>query len=267
MMPDFIPLDQLRQAREDRHRASIDIEASIVERFGVLERYEPMKKDVDNQRVYETPEGPKKSVTTVLDGTRDKTGLAIWREELGEEAADLRVKLAKSRGNHTHDSLHNWFTYGIEPRRNIFFTPYWKSALKFVKRVDKIILSEGAVWHPDGVAGTLDGLGYLDDSGLLPDILDYKTADKWDENSIYTKIKLYDYKLQVSAYWKAAEYTYRHLNLRIRQAHILIFMPDCKPIIYTISRLEMEQFYQQFLARLHRFSFINDPRRLAKRRP
>lgn len=266
-MSDFVSLSDLRVTREARKQAAIDVEATIVDRFPELERYEPVRKDVNGQRVYETPEGLKKSVTTILDGTRDKTGLAIWREEIGEEAADLRVKLAKSRGNHTHDSIHNWFTYGIEPRKSIFFWPYWKSALKFIKRVVKIILSEGAVWHPDGCAGCLDGLGYLEDSTLLPDIFDYKTADKWDETSVYTKIKLYDYKLQVSVYWKAAEYTYRHLNLRINRAFIIIFMPDCKPIIYEITRAEMEQFYQQFLARQHRFSFINDPRRLAKRRP
>jgi hypothetical protein len=267
-MADFTSIEDLRASRQARQQESINIGAQVLSRFVELERFEPVRTELNGERTYDTIEGAKRSVTTILSGTRDKTSLQIWREEIGEENADLRVKLAVSRGNHTHDAIHNWITKGEQPRYSIFYTPYWKSALKFLQRVVKIILSEGTVWHPDGFAGSLDGLGYLDDSHeFLPDIFDYKTADKWDEDSIYTKIKLYDYKLQVSAYWKATEHVYRHLNLRINRAFIIIFMPDCKPIIYEITRFEMEQFYQQFLARVHRFSFVNNPRRLAKRRP
>ena len=219
-------------------------------RLAALPRYEPVRTHEDGERLYSTPIGPGYSVTTILAGSRDNSGLELWRESVGAERADFIRSFTRFRGSEHHLNIERFLTDGTEPEFSFATTPYWKSTRSFLDTIDYPLLLEGAVWHPDGFAGTLDCIAYLVEDGAHPTLLDWKTAD-----SLRKPDKLYDYSLQCAAYTAAAEYVYADRGLHIAQAKIAIAIADSAPQIVTLARPALEQLYQHFLARLQRFTF------------
>jgi genome maintenance exonuclease 1 len=205
--------------------------------------------------LYNTSLGGLFSVTTILDGSRDNTGLLEWRESVGEERARFICDLACFRGTRHHSAVENFLTDGTEPRFDFLQTPYWKSVRPFLSTVDRPLLLEGAVWHPDGFAGTLDCLAYLTEDGDQPTLLDWKTAD-----SIRKPNKMYEYSLQVSAYAAAANYVYSDAGLNVQQAKIVVAIPDSPPQIETLNLDALEQLYRHFQARIQRFTYARSKR-------
>jgi len=225
--------------------------SSLAERIRALPRYEPVRQfNEAGEREYITPCGIAAGVTTVLSGSRDNSGLDMWRESVGIERADEILKIACFRGTGHHENIERFLTDGIEPPFDFLQTPYWKSTRSFLQRIDKAVLLEGAVWHPDGYAGTLDCIAYLPEDGLQPTLLDWKTADTPRKPN-----KLYDYSLQCAAYVTAANHVYGHMGLAIERAIILVALPDESPQIVEIDADGLSQYYQHFLARLQRFTF------------
>lgn len=222
----------------------------LQERIRALPRFESMRSSEDGERLYVTPGGRLPSVTTVLSGSRDNSGLEEWRESIGIERADQILKIACFRGTGHHSNIEQFLTDGTEPRFDALLTPYWKSSRRFLDRVKKPLLLEGAVWHPDGYAGALDCLAYLDTDDLQPTLLDWKTADTPRKPD-----KIYDYSLQCAAYVHAANHVYKHLGLKVHQAMLVVALPDQAPQIEVIDEDGLAQYYQHFLARLQRYTF------------
>lgn len=221
----------------------------LTERLQALPRYELVRHDGET-RTYETPDGRKPSVTTVLSGSRDNSGLEEWRESIGIERADQILKIACFRGTAHHGNIERFLTDGTEPSFNFLLTPYWKSSRKFLDRIERTLLLEGGVWHKDGYAGALDCIAYLDTDDLQPTLLDWKTAD-----TIRKPNKIYEYSLQCAAYVNAANYVYGHMGLNIKQAMLVVALPDEAPQIEVIDESSLKQYYQHFLARLQRFVY------------
>ncbi len=214
-----------------------------------LPKYEPMRThSEDGQRFYDTPLGLQYSVTTVLSGSRDDSGLQLWREYMGEERANEIVARACNRGERHHTNVERYLLDGIEPVFNWLEAPYWESTKDFLKTVRKPLLIEGAVWHPDKFAGTLDCIAYLDGDGDQPTLLDWKTADK-----LRNEGKVYEYSLQLAAYTKAANWVYAKQGLNIQQAKLVIALPDENPQIETFDADALKQLYLHFLGRKERF--------------
>ncbi|MGA0848039.1 MAG: hypothetical protein ACO3PY_05485 [Pontimonas sp.] len=229
---------------------------ALAERIRLLPRYEPVRSHDGDERAYSTPLGPMPSVTTVLSGSRDNSGLEEWRESVGVERANEILKVACFRGTGHHENIERFLTDGTEPGFNFLLTPFWKSTRSFVREVERAVLLEGAVWHPDGYAGTLDCIAYLPEDGLQPTLLDWKTADTPRKPN-----KLYDYSLQCAAYVTAANYVYGHMGLAIERAAIVVALPDQEPQIVRIDADALTQYYQHFLARLQRFTFARSKNR------
>lgn len=223
---------------------------ALSQRISLLPQYEPVRSHEGGERAYETPCGRMPSVTTVLSGSRDNTGLEMWRESIGIERADEILKIACFRGTEHHLNIENFLTDGKEPPFNFLLTPYWKSTRSFLNRIEKPLLMEGAIWHPDGFAGTLDCIAYLDSDDLQPTLLDWKTAD-----SPRKPDKMYDYSLQCAAYVTAANYVYGHMGLAINRAMIVVAIPDDKPQIEELNEEDLKQYYRHFLARLKRYTY------------
>lgn len=215
-----------------------------------LPRYEPVRFFADGERGYETPIGQAFGVTTILQGSRDNSGLELWRESVGEARADFISSLAAHRGTRHHENIETYLRDNIEPEFCFLNTPYWKSVRSFLDSVITPVLIEGAVWHPDGFAGTLDCIAYLTEDGDQPTLLDWKTAD-----SIRKPDKMYEYSLQVAAYTYAANYVYAHLGLNIVKAVIVVAIPDEKPQIETLDKDALDQYFLHFQARLQRYTF------------
>lgn len=215
----------------------------------MLPRYEAVRVSEDGQRMYQTPEGSFYSVTTILSGSKDMSGITEWRESIGEKEADRILKVACARGDATHLNAENWLLTGEEPKLNLLTRPYWKSIRPFLDQVKKPLLLEGAVWHKDGYAGTLDCLATLHEFGDEPILLDWKTADKPKK-----KDRLYDYSLQCAAYVNAANYVYANLGIKIRQAKIVVAIADDICQVETLDEDALAQLYTHFRARLSRFT-------------
>jgi genome maintenance exonuclease 1 len=220
-----------------------------------LPRYEPVRSHEGDERLYSTPAGSLHSVTTILSGSRDNSGLELWRESVGAERAEFISSFACFRGNGHHLNIERWLTDGSEPEYSLATSPYWKSTRRFLDTIDSALLLEGAVWHRDGFAGTLDAICYLAEDGLQPTLCDWKTAD-----SPRKPDKIYEYSLQCAAYVAAANYVYGHMGLNITQAKIVVAIADSAPQIETLDARALEQLYKHFLARLQRFTFARKNR-------
>lgn len=229
---------------------------SPIDRIRSLPRYEPIRVHNGEERSYSTPVGPLPSVTTVLSGSRDNSALELWRESVGAERADFITSFACFRGTGHHLNVENFLTHGTEPEFSFATTPYWKSTRTFLDTIDCPLLLEGAVWHKDGFAGTLDAICYLSEDGSQPTLCDWKTADSERKPD-----KIYEYSLQCAAYVKAANYVYAAQGLNITQAKIVVAIADSPPQIETLGPDALEQLYRHFLARLQRFTYARSRRR------
>jgi genome maintenance exonuclease 1 len=230
---------------------------SATERLRFLPRYEPVRGETpEGERTYSTPVGSFHSVTTILSGSRDNSGLELWRESVGTERADFISSLACHRGTKHHEAIERFLIDGSEPGFNFLQTPYWKSTRSFLDTIDAPLLLEGAVWHPDGFAGTLDAICYLTEDGDQPTLCDWKTAD-----SPRKPDKLYEYSLQVAAYTAAANYVYAAQGLQISRAKIVVAIADAPPQIETLEADALQQLYRHFLARLQRFTHARSTKR------
>ena len=214
-----------------------------------LPRYEAIRVEDDGKRVYETPQGRFPSVTTVLSKTGNKLEILKWRESIGDKKADEILRVACARGDGTHLNAEHWLKTREEPKLNLMTRRYWRSMRPFLDQVDRPLLIEGAVWHKDGYAGTLDCLATLTEFGDEPILCDWKTADRPK-----TRDRLYDYSLQCAAYVKAANYVYANLGIKIRQAKIVIAIAEHPCQVETLNENALAQLYIHFKARLKRFT-------------
>lgn len=224
-------------------------------RLDRLPRFEPVRTHEDGERLYATPFGQAHSVTTILSGSRDNSGLEEWRESVGIERADFISSFACFRGNQHHLNIERWLTDGTEPPFSFATAPYWKSTRAFLDTIELTMLLEGAVWHPDGYAGTLDAICYLAEDGAQPTLLDWKTADTPRKPD-----KLYDYSVQCAAYVAAANHVYADYGLNITQAKIVVAIADSTPQIETLDADALQQLYRHFLARKQRFTHARSRR-------
>jgi len=215
--------------------------------------------DSTGERVYRTAAGTCHSVTTILSGSRDQSGLLEWRESIGEERADQILRRACYRGTSLHKWVEDYLLEKKEPSFNFSVSPYWASIEPFIKSIDSPLLMEGTVWHSSGYAGMLDCIAYLPEDGAQPTLLDWKTADK-----PCNKIKLYEYSLQCAAYVAAANEVYKENGLAIEQAKIVVALPCETPHIETLDKNALDQLFLHFLARKERFAFARSTKRKRK---
>jgi len=223
----------------------------LTNRITALPRWEiPSHTAPNGERTYETPLGIGSSVTTILSGSRDNTEIELWRESVGIEKADAIRDFAAARGTTHHALIERFLTDQTEPEFDYVQTPYWCSTRAFLGTIQRSLVLEGAIWHPEGFAGSFDWLGYLEDDELQPTLCDWKTAD-----TPRNPRKMYEYSLQAAAYVAGANYVYNGLGLDIQRAKIVVALPDQSPQIETLDKSSLDQLFQHFLARLQRYTF------------
>jgi genome maintenance exonuclease 1 len=154
---------------------------------------------VNGKRRYEAPGGaPVASVTTILDGTKDKTHLIAWRKRVGEAKAQQITTEAANRGTRMHKYLEDYVDTGEWPLPGS--NPHAQHAHKMatvvkvhaMADVNEIWGSEVPLYVPNIYAGTTDLVGVYKGT---PCIMDFKQTNKpkkgeWVE----------DYYLQMTAY-------------------------------------------------------------------
>lgn len=213
--------------------------------------YELIRHDSDTaDREYTTPDGRFPSVTAVLSGSRDQSGLEAWRESIGQERARVITETACFRGSALHSGIETFLTDGSTPAFSFLVTPFWKSVEPFVRTVEHPLLMEAPVWHPAGYAGTVDCVAYLPESGSQPYLLDWKSATK-----PCNPIKLYEYSLQLAAYRAALNYVYRPQGLNITTAKLVVAIPSRQAQVETYDEDALNQLFRHFEARMQRYTY------------
>ena len=180
------------------------------------------RKQVNGKRLYETPDGNAvASVTTILDKTKDKTGLMEWRKRVGEERAQQITTEASGVGTRMHKYLEDYIDTGDWPSPGS--NPYAQQAHKMAEvireqafsRLNEIWGSEVSLFMPRLYAGTSDLVALYDDR---PAICDFKQTNR-PKKEEYVE----DYYLQLVAYAEAHNEIY---DTNICEGHIFMCSRD-----------------------------------------
>jgi len=185
--------------------------------------YTPIsRKSINGERLYQTPDGKSvPSVTTILDATKDKTGLLEWRKRVGEERANEITTEAAGRGTRMHKYLETYIETGEWPKAGS--NPYAQQANKMAEVVrenaltdiDAIYGSEVPLYMPGIYAGTSDLICSY--KGNLA-IADFKQTNR-PKKEEYVE----DYYLQLVAYAEAHNEVF---GTTINEGHIFMCSAD-----------------------------------------
>jgi len=200
------------------------------------------------ERVYGTPCGDLPSVTTVLRATgseADKAGIERWKERVGPLEAERTRKAAADRGNRLHDALDKYLgdpflqPCDVQPTGD----SWWDSVVSFVRDIETVHLSEGAVWHPRALyAGTLDLLATIRGKLVL---VDWKTASKPKRREW-----IGDYEIQCAAYAAAVRALF---GVDLGLAAIVVALDDRPAQVFWLDQERLAAAWGNFLVRLAAF--------------
>lgn len=222
------------------------------------------------------------SVTTILGGTSDKSGLDKWRKRVGEEEADRIGKLSANRGTIMHRlvELYKGDTEGeplerleklkelasVDDEVNQFkaeelyehwLEEGWKMFMKFFHNhadyfdvIKEVKAAEEFLWttRKGGWAGTVDNVSELVNNTVK--IIDYKNSrkpkrDEW----------IQDYYLQASAYWMAYWDMY---GIKADGAEIWIANEvDDIPQKFTLTQSDLKFYLKEFIKRREMFKELH----------
>jgi len=177
-------------------------------------------------RFYYPPSGEKyPSVTTVL-GVQDKSGLDVWRKQVGEEAANRISTQAKNRGSDVHLIAENYLNNIVDyTKKNMPANVMTFNSLKPIldSRVNNIYFQEAGLYsHRIKTAGRVDLIAEFD--GVLS-VIDFKTSRKPKKREWIN-----GYFCQESFY--AAAF-FELTGITIRQVVTLVMIDDEEPQIFV----------------------------------
>lgn len=199
------------------------------------------------ERVYITPGGPLPSVTTILSGTADKSGLDAWRQYVGEAKANQIRDEATGLGTLMHEHLECHIQQIDRPRgSNLVRQMARNMADTIINRglvhVDEVWGFEIPLYYPGQYAGTADLIGTWNGA---PCIMDYKTTNK-----MKTKDMITDYFCQGVAYAKAHNYLF---GTDISTVVIFMVSRDLKFEEFVVEGDEFHRYMAEWEERVSKF--------------
>lgn len=137
------------------------------------------------------------SVTTILDGTKDKTFLKEWEERVGKEEADRIRNDAATVGTHMHSVVERLLlNRSLDPPRTWLQVKGYRMGYALIEyffpNVYEVWGSEVPLYYPDRYAGTTDCVAVYRGQ---PSILDFKQANRMKKREWID-----DYFIQLAAY-------------------------------------------------------------------
>lgn len=220
--------------------------------------------DAGGHRTYRAPDGTwLPSVTSVLKATEiDSPELAAWRErQTAHELAEvdgLRDEGA-SRGKVVHDLVEgNLVARARGQAWKRPETPWWRCILPALRKVDRLLAAELAVWSARlGVAGRLDCLGLW--CGV-PAVIDWKTKRKGrlDAKGVPRRPKrewLLHHHEQIVTYVDALNEQGVTVDGQPIEAGVLVVAIEDsdRPVIHELGDRELGEARERFAERLDRF--------------
>lgn len=189
------------------------------------------------------------SVTTILNATRPQAAreaLMRWRDRLGATEAGRISAAASRRGSMTHKQVRTYLA-GENPVCPDAIRPYWESLEPVLSDVQDVRLLEKTVFHYDlGYAGKVDCVATYQG---VPCVIDWKTADQ-PKGTIE---RLYDGPLQLAAYCGAVNHSYPDQAAALRQAILIVAIPDLPAEIFRFEPEAMAQLWQAWQTRVDQF--------------
>ena len=216
--------------------------------FNPIYQYQPLKRVESNgSRLYETPSGKVASVTTILDGTKDKTFLIEWRKRVGDAEANRISKEASGLGTLMHLHLENYVIGKPRPEGNNLVQTMARSMADTMineafPNVDEVWGIEASLYYPGLYAGTSDMIGVWKGK---PAIIDHKTTTKPKK-----KEWIEDYFLQCCAYALAHNEVH---GTDIRTCAINIIDRDAKLQSFVIEGNEFDHYSVEWTKRIDQF--------------
>jgi hypothetical protein len=186
------------------------------------------------------------SVTTILNATKpreDWERLMNWQQRVGVEQAAEITRSASRRGTGTHRYIQRYLK-GEAVVCSESVRPYWESVKPVLESVESVRLIEGTVFHSElAYAGVVDCVATYDG---IPCICEWKTSDKPKQ----TVERLYDYPLQVAAYWGAVNSLY---GMNLEHALLAIAIPEMPAEIFWFESDAIAQYWQQWESRVRQY--------------
>ena len=212
------------------------------------------------------------SVTTILSGTSDKSGLDRWRKKVGEAEANRISTLSMNRGTVMHRlvELYKPLAGSKEEKLDqlkelaktdeeitefdqefinegwIMFYKFYTNSSQYFDRVAKVIESETFLWSSKagGYAGTVDNISEMTDGKIL--IIDYKNSRKPKREDW-----IQDYFLQIAAYYVAF---WERTGIKADGVEIWIANEiDYCPQTFSLTAEDVKYYFKEFTNRLNKY--------------
>jgi genome maintenance exonuclease 1 len=209
------------------------------------------------------------SVTTILSGTSDKSGLDRWRKKVGEAEANRISTLSMNRGTVMHRlvELYKPLAGSKEEKLDqlkelaktdeeitefdqefinegwIMFYKFYTNSSQYFDRVSKVLESETFLWSSKagGYAGTVDNISEMTDGKIL--IIDYKNSRKPKREDW-----IQDYFLQSAAYYVAF---WERTGIKADGVEIWIANEiDYCPQTFSLTAEDVKYYFKEFTNRL-----------------
>lgn len=219
----------------------------FIERF----QYKNCKQITDpvtKKRQYQTPDGETlPSVTTILGGTKDMTGILEWRKRIGEAEADRITREAAGVGTAMHSNLER-FIAGLQrqPGNNPVHVQANKMADIIIenglKDMSEIWAMEQSLYFPGLYSGTTDLVGVYKGN---PAVCDYKQTNKPKKDE-YVE----DYKIQLVAYIMAHNEVY---GTTINEGHVFMCSRDLFYQQFDVWPEEFPKYQELWLKKIEEF--------------
>ena len=198
------------------------------------------RRNVNGQRLYETPDGSFYPSVTTITGQMTKKAIQEWRARVGEKEANRVTKTASSRGTSIHKLcehyiLNNMDDVKVMPSNKEMFdamSNHLRDHVDNIHGVESFLYSDFL-----RTAGQVDCIAEYD--GVLS-VIDFKTSKKRKPESW-----IQNYFVQAAAYSFMFE---ERTNIQIPQLVIMIGVDgDDEPQVFTKNTKERNQYLLQFL--------------------
>lgn len=213
-----------------------------------LYQYESLQRvDTENGRRYVYGEEKLPSVTTILSGTKDKSGLDSWAARVGPENAERIKNEAATVGTHMHNVIERMIAYRDLPRpTNWLMTKGYEMGYRLIntyfQNMNEIWGSEVSLYYPGKYAGTTDLVCVYRDK---PCIMDFKQSIKpkkrdWIE----------DYFHQLAAYALAHDLIH---GTKIEYGVVLMAVQDGSTMEFSTAGQEFVRYKEEWMKRVEKF--------------
>ena len=196
-------------------------------------------------RMYALPDGSRvPSVTTILDRTKDKSGLKEWADRVGQAEADRQREEASRVGTHMHLALEHILSgepWAVSPAQLAMkgYEMAFRMANKYFGAISEIHGSEVSLHYGQQYAGSTDLVATY--RGKLA-IVDFKQSVKPKRHEHIT-----DYFHQLAAYAMAHDWMH---GTDIDFGAVLIAVQDGTTQEFTTTGREWRNFKTQWMMRL-----------------